>query len=306
MKEKNSSTNLPIPISKQSLTNVKHFAIKSGKMLGSCLSFTGFSALFMGSIVVAPLLTLPIGVGLAFSAQKLLNNTLYQSHKDLTFIVHRFGKNRTIAQDVLRPDISKELSKLDSLEKVGFMQLQALVGLSKFDHTDKKGNPITYRTLSHGITRKTFKTLEKLGYLNQYQETFKKDSHLILPKLAFGNMGALKDTVSMYDINFQLGGQPFDITNPKLQKAFPLVFHSQKGILANHYGIIPNLDGSLSIDYAPSIPFIRKEDKEKEMFQEKLQKDTPTQEQQYHTSEEFVKAYNQSNKYPNLEAENSK
>lgn len=120
-----------------------------------------------------------------YATQKFLNNTLYKSYKDLAFIARKVKGNVKIYQDVVRPDLFSKLKGLDTREKLGFLQLQALVGMTKFDAVDKKGRPITLETDSHGIIRKTFQALSELGYLQNYEEKYVKDSSLIMEKLAF-------------------------------------------------------------------------------------------------------------------------
>lgn len=87
---------------------------------------------------------------------------MYTSYKDLAFIARKKGKNMKIYQDAVRPDIFKIIKGLDTREKLGFLQLQALVGMTKFEQVDRRGNPITLETDSHGIIRKTFQALNEL------------------------------------------------------------------------------------------------------------------------------------------------
>lgn len=74
-----------------------------------------------------PPLVIPVGLITLYTSQKLLNNTLYKSYKDLAFIVRKSGKNQKIFQDVMRPDLLKKTMGLDKRQKLGFLQLQALV-----------------------------------------------------------------------------------------------------------------------------------------------------------------------------------
>lgn len=194
----------------------------------------------------------PLGIPLAaiemYTAQKVLNNTLYTSFKDLAFIARKKGKNIKIYQDVERPDIFKLIRGLDKREKLGFLQLQALVGMTKFDAKDKNGDLQTIETDSHGIIRNTFQKLSELGYLQNYNEKYLRDSKLILPKLAFAN-GQINKNVPIYNMTFQRTDKPIDFDDPEFRKMFPMVF-SKRGILAKRgYTIKKDAEGRLEIDY---------------------------------------------------------
>lgn len=271
------NNNLPVPKKSNFISNLQNASLKVAKVLCSSLATVGFGMLTMGSIAMFWPLAIPSTAAFAFSAQKLLNNTLYKSYKDLAFITRKNKGNMKIFQDILRPDIFKHIRGLTDIEKAGFMQLQAIVGMSKFSNIDKDGNPIKFETDSHGITQKTLKTLSQLGYITDYQENFLRTTHLIGPKLAFGN-GKITDKVDLYNIKFQLPQNKIDINDSKLQKAFPLVFSKRHGILANYnYNIINNPDGSLSIDYNAKNSFIQKAATKSTKFQDILQKGAPTQ-----------------------------
>lgn len=160
-----------------------------------------------------------------------------------------------IYQDVVRPDIFKLIKGLDKREKLGFLQLQALVGMTKFDSVDKKGRPVTLETDSHGIIRKTFQALSELGYLQNYEETYLRQSSVILPKLAFGNT-EIGEKTSIYNMKFQRTGKKIDFDDPEFRKKFPIVF-SKRGIIAKQgYEITEDENGVLTINYTP-----KKEDK---------------------------------------------
>ena len=113
----------------------------------------------MGGTAFFPPLAIPLAAIELYAAQTVLNNTKYKSFEDLAFVAGKKGKNIKIYQDVVRPDISKQIIGLDKREKLGFLQLQALVGMTKFDELDRKGNPQTIETDSHGIIRNTFQKL---------------------------------------------------------------------------------------------------------------------------------------------------
>lgn len=155
----------------------------------------------------------------------------------------------------------------------------------------ESGNPICFETDSHSIVQKVFKKLDGIGLLNNYTETPKKKflsdkdmySHLVLPKIAFGNLKGLKKKVPIYNIKFQLGEKKIDINDPDLIKAFPMVFSQRGGLLSKyHYGIIQNADGTLSIDYHSDKPFIesKQASNSHHNFIKSLNKNTPTLQEQ--------------------------
>lgn len=236
-----------VPIDKSKLPILKEVAGKVGRVTKYSLLTAVFGIATVASISTIPVLSIPALVGLAYSGQNLLNNTIYKRYNDLAFVTRK-GNNNTVKifQDWTRNDITRNIKDYTDIEKAGFMQLQAIIGMSKFGREDKKGNLLTYSTTSHGIIRKTFKKLAELGYIENYQEEIKKDSRLILPKLAFGNVKGLKDKVQMYDINFNLSDKELDITDTKFQRAFPMVFGKRGLIQKRGYEIIPDGKGGLT------------------------------------------------------------
>jgi len=203
-------SNLPVPVEKNLPAKVKKGFVKVGKVVGYSAAMFGM----LGVGVAFPILLAPATIGALYPAQKLLNETLYKAYPDLAFVLKKHGKNMKIYQDIVRPDILSEMKGLSDIEKAGFLQLQAIVGLSKESGFDKKGNPITYETDTHGVVQKTFRKLRDLGYIENYEETFLKNSHLILPKLAFGNTEALKKKSEVFNIKFQRTDKPIDFSDP--------------------------------------------------------------------------------------------
>lgn len=195
-----------------------------------------------------PPLVIPVGLITLYTTQKFLNNTLYKSYKDLAFVVRKSGKNQKIFQDVMRPDLFSKVIGLDKRQKLGFLQLQALVGMSKIDGLDKTKSQVTIETDSHGIIRKTFQTLSEHGYIQNYEEKFLKKSHLILPKVAFAN-GELGKKTDIYNMKFQRTEKPIDFEDEEFRKMFPMVF-SKRGLLEKQgYTIERNEDGVFEINY---------------------------------------------------------
>lgn len=224
--------NLPIPITKNNKISkkIKKTIAKTGKIAGYSLTLLGITAVG----VTMPILALPAVVGVAYTGQKLLNNTMYKSHKDLALITKE-GKNGTkIYQDPFRIDILKTVSKLTDVEKAGFLQMQTILGIGRLDNLDKKGYKKQYETDTHGIVRKTLKDLCKLGYIQNYKEEYIKQSSLIFPKLAFGNVKSLREKKNLYNVRFELGEKKLDIEDEKLRRTFPLIFNKKNGILSKY------------------------------------------------------------------------
>ncbi len=240
--------NLPM-VSKNTLpTKLKNGAKKFGKILGSTLAFSASTIGLVASATMMPVLALPIGAMSLYTAQKLLNNTIYNSSKDLILITGKKGPNMKIYQDVVRPDILMLLNGIDDRQKLGFLQLQVLVSMAKYDSLGKDGKPVTFETDSHGIIRKTFQTLDELGYLQNYEERFLRESRIILPKLAFGNT-KINKKVQLYNMKFQRTDEPINFEDPEFRKMFPAVF-AKRGILAKQgYEIAKDENGKVTINY---------------------------------------------------------
>lgn len=273
--------NLPVEVKNNLPAKIKKAGLKALKVAGLGLASLGLGAVFLGTFAVAPLLSVPTLAAFAYTGQKFLTNTLFKNYKDLAFVTKNHGENIKIYQDIIRPDMIKEVSKLTSREKLGFMQLQAIVGISKFASQNFKGENPTFETDTHSVLQKTFKNLDNLGYINNYRETFKKTSNLIGPKLAMGNLKNLTEKTDFYNVQFNMPDKPIDLNDENLQKAFPLVFSEKHGIL-NKYNLVQNYDGSLEIDYKPEKSFneIHKTENNDNTFRKDIQKNSPTLEEQ--------------------------
>ena len=274
------SNNLPMKVSNQNklISNIKTNVTRLFKA-------TGYSALLLGTIVASmsmPALIIPAIPIIGYTSQKVLNNTVFKTYKDIPFVVRKTKKSTNIHQDPYRLDVLRNIHDLSSIEKAGFMQIQAIIGLSRLESQNNKGMPIKYQTDSHGITRKTFKALEKLGYIENYEEEYKKDSKEILPKLAFGNFKGLSEKQKVYTISFQKTSKPIDLEDEKLKKMFPLIF-SKRGLIARrNFEITRNKEGNLVMT--------RNKNKEetgtktrkkfsKRKLREEMKKDAPTLEE---------------------------
>ena len=287
-------SNLPVKSNGNLPAKIKSSIKKSAKILG----YSAVVLALAGVAVFAPVLAIPSVLGMGYGVQKILNSTVYKSYPDLALLARHSGKNIKIVQDAFKPDLLKHLLKLPNREKAGFMQLQTLVGLSKMPYLDENGVPFSFETDSHGVIRKSLMNLQKLGYIQNYQESFLKNSHLIAPKLAVGNFKGIKDTVEMYHINFDRTDKPIDLYDKNLQKSFPLVFSKKSGLFAkNNFDLIKNDDGSFSVDYNSDHSFIHPEPSVKNSnFLSDIQSNTPSYEKQAEIAMNFVDKNNESQK----------
>ena len=283
-----------VPVNQSKLPTIKEIAGKVGTITKYSLLTAVFGIATAVSVATMPIFAIPALAGLAYNAQRLINNTRYKTHKDLAFIIRKgINNNVDIFQDWTRTDITREIKEYSDIEKAGFMQLQAIIGMSKFQREDKKGNLLKYSTYSHGITRKIFKKLADLGYVENYQEEYKRDSKLIVPKLAFGNIKGLKETVQMYDISFNKSDKKLDITDPELQKAFPIIF-GRRGLIQKYgYEIVPDGEGGLSYKIDKSMKTSKQttsETKKRNHLEDDLRGDgVPTYREQANYSKRFDK-----------------
>lgn len=290
---------LPVPQKQTRLpTNIKEGLKKAGKITKYSLLTMGFGLATVGTMAIAPVLSIPSIIGLTYTGQKLLNNTIYKGYKDLAFVTKKSNNKVKIFQDWTRNDITRPIKNYTDIEKAGFMQLQAIIGMSKFDREDKEGRILTYSTTSHGITRKTFKKLVELGYIENYQEEYKKDSRLIIPKLAFGNTKALNEKVKMYDISFNKTDKQLDIEDPELKKAFPMVFGRRGLIQRRGYEIVPDGKGGITfkIEKNKQMNIDNRQNEENKL--KHLKEGVPTYKQQAEYCKDYLARNNQEK--PNL------
>ena len=285
------NNNLPVKVGERRLTEkAKALGKRTGKILASGIVSLGFDIGIVASVMFAPYLTIPAMVGSVFCTQKFLNQTYFRSYKDLAFIVAKNKGREKIYQDVTRLDLTNKMKGFTNVEKAAFMQLQAIIGFTKFKAVDKKGREVTFETDTHGINQKTFRKLQELGYLKDYEEKFLKSSRLLLPKLAFGNTHEFNKKVKIYNVKFKMTGKPLDLENEDLRRYFPMVFGEKNGIVANKgYNFIREADGSLTIDYSPEVAYIQRKTfpiYQKKTMKEELKEGAPTlEEQKQHITE---------------------
>ena len=287
-----------IPINQSKMPIIKEIASKTGIITKYSLLAGVFGVASVVSLATIPLLVVPSLAGLAYNGQKLINNITCKVHKDLAFITRKWGNNVRIFQDWTRMDITREIKDYSEIEKAGFMGLQAIIGMSKFKREDKNGNLLTYSTYSHGITRGIFKKLAELGYIENYQEEYNKDSKLIVPKLAFGNIKALNKTVKMYDISFNKSEKEIDIADPELQKAFHIIFGKRGLIQKRGYEIVPDGKGGLSYRINKNVQYAKQSKGEeglpRKFFERNLRGEgVPTYSEQVDNSKKIVDNLNE-------------
>ncbi len=243
-----SDNNLPVKYKNSLPTQIKKGMIKAGKIAGSTLALLGSTMAVGISAMTFPPLAIP-ALGLAvYSAQKLSNNIYYTGFKDLAIMIRKHKNSVKLYQDVIRPDLTPELINMSNDEKKAFLQLQALTVLTKFDRLGSDGQPMTIETDSHGIVRSTFKDLSNMGYIDNYTEQMGKRSHLILPKLAFGNLNFGK-TSQIYHMKFQKSEKLIDFEDEEFKKIFPNVFGKDGLVTSRGYTFSRGENGQIVINY---------------------------------------------------------
>lgn len=255
------SNNLPVKVENKSIIDkIKNSGIKTLKVLGTGAMSLGFLGAVGLSTLYNPLFLIPSIVGAGFSIQKFFNNTVYKSYKDLVFIARNNHGNIKIVQDLTRFDLTRKIKKLSNIDKLAYMQLQLLVGLTKMNDLKLNNNEPVIETLSHGVNQKTFKKLEELGYIKDYVEEFKKNSAVTmgLSKIAFGNFRELTKKEKFYNIKFKLTDKKIDFEDKNLRKNFPMVFSERRGIIAK-LGLDFKFDknGAIVIDYNSQNEYIK-------------------------------------------------
>lgn len=248
------NSNLPIKVENNKIINqiakkIPRFAKFTGYSLATLLLGVGGVGIALNTI---PIMTIPAILLAAKTGQKALNNSLYTEYKDLAFVTKKNGNDITIAQDTTNIKILSKLKGLNDIQKAGFMQLQALVGLSKYEPRDRKGIQNNFQTITHSVNIKTFRTLEKLGYIENLQEEYYKKSRFVLEKLVFGNTKNLFEKKDFYKISFNRTDKVVDLEDENLKKHFGMVFNEKRGLYSKIKYKIINKNGELTIDFKNS------------------------------------------------------
>ena len=101
---------LPVPQKQTRLpTNIKEGLKKAGKITKYSLLTMGFGLATVGTMAIAPVLSIPSIIGLTYTGQKLLNNTIYKGYKDLAFVTKKSNNKVKIFQDWTRNDITRPI-----------------------------------------------------------------------------------------------------------------------------------------------------------------------------------------------------
>ena len=237
------NTNLAVIKNNNLPRKVKNELIKTAKVVGwSALTFGLITASMLVATAVPaaiPIVSIATLLGAGYTCQRILTDTKYKAYKDLAFITKKVKGNIKIYQDPTRIDILSKIKEYSNKEKIGFMQLQLLCGISRESAIDKNGELITFETDTHKKNTEAIKKLEELGYIQNYKEEFKKKSGLTIAKLAFGNVKGAIDSVNpmkkeyMYNIKFQLTDKQINLDDEELRKQFPVIFDFNEGLIAN-------------------------------------------------------------------------
>lgn len=212
----------------------------------------GMSALL--SVSPAFLLISPIA---CFPAVKFLKDAnIWKGQKDISFIAMHKGKNcYSLGQDVTMLHLISKMRGLTEIEKLGFMQLQTLIGIANLNDKSEKGETIKYKTITHSANLKTLKWLYKEGYIDNYEEQYKRDSRLIIAKIGFGNFN-FTEKKEMWEASFTKTDKEIDFNDENMRKRFPMCF-ARKGIMAKkEWGLYKDEEGKFHIDYNSREPFI--------------------------------------------------
>lgn len=170
-------SNLPTVKNNSLPTKIKDYlSTRSGKSK----AFAGLTALSVAGIttsfalpvgVASSLIAIPSLASLSYSGLKLAKNTILQSYKDLAFVIRNKKDSIKISQDPSRLDLMRHLIGKSKSEKLAFMQLQAIVGLSKIDSLPTEFQNKKVETDTHGVIISTFEKLNKIGIIKDFSRT---------------------------------------------------------------------------------------------------------------------------------------
>lgn len=171
--------NSKLPVIKNNSLPAKikdYLSTRSGKSKAlaglTALSIAGIATSFAIPISVASsFVALSSLAGFSYGGLKLVKNTVLHSYKDLAFVIKNKQDSIKISQDLSRLDLMKHLIGKSKSEKLAFMQLQAIVGLSKIDSLPTEFQNKKIETDTHGIVISTFEKLNKLGIIEDFSRT---------------------------------------------------------------------------------------------------------------------------------------
>lgn len=279
-----------------------------GYALGAAgLLFAGAAMPFL----IAPTLAGIAGAGLTVGAIALTTgsakNVYFREEKDLMFRSHKDRKGKIHIYQKF--GFRKGMKDFDKFDIAGFMALNTVVGLSRFQDEFKKDlDKQEFTVKTHNLNVKILEELEKAGYLNITNREEKGKSNLFFEKLGVRNFKSAgraflnKDgKEKMQQIDFKLTDKKIDLEKMYIDyskksdkeknssKLGKLLFSDRYGFLSKDRfkGISHSYDkyGRLIIDYKakePGMDKIKKDidvmrynyDREKDSFVRNMQEKT--------------------------------
>ncbi|MBR3117510.1 MAG: hypothetical protein IKF36_06565 [Bacilli bacterium] len=163
------------------------------------------STILLGSAVAAVItLNIPIIIAMVpvatISAAKLADDISGNEVDNSIFSVSNDGK---IVQNTLAKPF-RFLKLLGKKDKTEAFKEEAVNMFIELKEKDDEGNKIEYSTVSHALTYKLLKDLEKNGYIEDLNRTDAKESRLLFAKLTMGNSDVSSKKRKMYNISFKL------------------------------------------------------------------------------------------------------
>ncbi|MBQ3474722.1 MAG: hypothetical protein IJH20_00910 [Bacilli bacterium] len=163
------------------------------------------TAILLGSTAAAVItLNIPIIIAMVpvatISAAKLADDISGNEVDNSIFSVSNDGK---IVQNTLAKPF-RFLKLLGKKDKTEAFKEEAVNMFIELKEKDDEGNKIEYSTVSHALTYKLLKDLEKNGYIEDLNRTDAKESRLFFAKLTMGNSDVSSKKRKMYNMSFKL------------------------------------------------------------------------------------------------------
>ena len=268
------------------ITKAKPRIIEILKKIGKVAEYSAIGVAGLGITTLGGPIASIIGLGgLTVGTVRAYQHLAYRNQKDLAFsLKYSPLKNETkISQDAFRLDLISQMRNMNRREKAAYMALQMIEGFrrqkkelyGKETIEGKNGSRIydkKFSTITHSLNLRSFTELEELGYIQIEKREFAmqrtltgnkpKKSLLIMPKLGFGELGAVGDIVKnifkgdkdaleskkkqMEYIQFRLTDKPIDFEelyeiykkddqkySEDTKKLLNLLFNEKEGILMN-------------------------------------------------------------------------
>ena len=163
------------------------------------------TTILLGSTAAAVItLNIPIIIAMVpvatISAAKLADDISGNEVDNSIFSVSNDGK---IVQNTLAKPF-RFLKLLGKKDKTEAFKEEAVNMFIELKEKDDEGNKIEYSTVSHALTYKLLKDLEKNGYIEDLNRTDAKESRLFFAKLTMGNSDVSSKKRKMYNMSFKL------------------------------------------------------------------------------------------------------